>query len=95
MNGRYPLSKLLVLYAVRELAERTKSSEKGFCIINTPNPSFCKSNLARERKDSRGFKVFESMIARSTEEGSRVLIHGLLAGEESNGQYLSNCRVET
>ena len=95
MNGRYSLSKLLVLYVVRELAERTKSSEKGFCIINTPNPSFCKSNLAHEMKDSRGFKVFERMMARSTEEGSRVLIHGLLAGEESDGQYLSNCRVET
>ncbi|KAI1483193.1 NAD(P)-binding protein [Daldinia eschscholtzii] len=94
MAGRYPLSKLLVLYAVREFAERTSSSGKGACIINTPNPSFCKSNLANESQGSRGFRIFEKLLARSSEEGSRVLVHGLLAGEESNGQYLSNCHVE-
>ncbi|KAK6948775.1 hypothetical protein Daesc_010546 [Daldinia eschscholtzii] len=94
MAGRYPLSKLLVLYAVREFAERTSSSGKGACIINTPNPSFCKSNLANASQGSRGFRIFEKLLARSSEEGSRVLVHGLLAGEESNGQYLSNCHVE-
>ncbi|KAF2502980.1 NAD(P)-binding protein [Lophium mytilinum] len=94
MAGRYPLSKLLVIYAVRELAERSTSSGKGSCIINTPNPSFCKSNLAREAQGSRGFRIAEKLLARSTEEGSRVLVHGLLAGPETNGQYLSNCRVE-
>ncbi|SPO01771.1 related to light induced alcohol dehydrogenase Bli-4 [Cephalotrichum gorgonifer] len=95
MGGRYPLSKLLVIYAVRELAERSGSSGKGACTINTPNPSFCKSSLARESQGSRGFRIFEKLLARSTEEGSRVLVHGLLAGRESNGQYLSNCRVES
>lgn len=95
MAGRYPLSKLLMIYAVREFAERSKSSEKGSCIINTTNPSFCKSNLANEFQASGGFKVFEKVVARTSEEGSRVLVHGLLAGRETNGQYLSNCRVET
>jgi len=94
MAGRYPLSKLLVIYAVREFAERSSSSGKGSCIINTPNPSFCKSNLAHESQGSRGFRIAEKLLARSTEEGSRVLVHGLLAGQESNGQYLSNCHVE-
>jgi NAD(P)-dependent dehydrogenase (short-subunit alcohol dehydrogenase family) len=95
MAGRYPLSKLLVLYAVRELAERSSPSGKAACIINTPNPSFCKSNLAQESQGTMGFRVAEKLLARSTEEGSRVLVHGLLAGRETNGQYLSNCRVET
>jgi NAD(P)-dependent dehydrogenase (short-subunit alcohol dehydrogenase family) len=94
MAGRYPLSKLLVIYAVRELAERSSSSGKGACIINTPNPSFCKSNLASEAQESHGFRIAEKLLARSSEEGSRVLVHGLLAGQESNGQYLSNCHVE-
>jgi NAD(P)-dependent dehydrogenase (short-subunit alcohol dehydrogenase family) len=94
MAGRYPMSKLLVLYAVREFAERSSSSGKGECIINTPNPSFCKSNLANEAQDSRGFRVFEKLLARSTEEGSRTLVHGLMAGPDSNGQYLANCQVE-
>jgi hypothetical protein len=33
-------------------------------------------------------------MARSTEEGSRALVHGLLADQESNGQYLNNCHVQ-
>ena len=96
MGGRYTLSKLLVLYAVREFAERASArGEKGHSIINTPNPSFCKSNLANESQDSQGFKVFEKLLARSTEEGSRTLVHGLVgAGAESDGQYLANCHVE-
>lgn len=94
MAGRYPLTKLLVIYAVREFAERSKASGKGSIVINTPNPSFCKSNLANESQGSRGFQIFEKLLARSTEEGSRALVHGLLAGDESNGQYLANCRVE-
>lgn len=95
MVGRYPLTKLLVVYAVREFAARFDAPEKAGCIINTPNPSFCKSNLSNEVSDSQAFKVFESLLARSTEEGSRILVHGVLAGPESNGQYLSNCHVES
>jgi NAD(P)-dependent dehydrogenase (short-subunit alcohol dehydrogenase family) len=93
MEGRYSVSKLLVIYAVRELADRTRTSGKGATIINTPNPSFCKSGLAHEF-DSQAFKVFEKVMARTTEEGSRVLVHGVLAGKETNGQYLANCCVE-
>lgn len=89
MAGRYALSKLLVLYAVREFAALGKD-----VIFNTPNPSFCRSNLAHESQDSAGFRVFERLLARTSEEGSRVLVHGLLAGPESHGQYLSNCKVE-
>ena len=95
MAGRYALSKILVIYAVRELAARPAAGVKGPGILNTPSPSFCKSNLEHEKKDSRGFKAFESLLARSMEEGSRALVHGLLAGEESHGQYLSDCAVTT
>lgn len=94
MGRRYMLSKLLVVYAVRELAERGAASKRGLIIVNTPNPSFCKSNLAQESAGSAAFKVGERLLARSTEEGSRALVHGLFAGEESNGQYLTNCHVE-
>ncbi|KXJ85748.1 hypothetical protein Micbo1qcDRAFT_153852 [Microdochium bolleyi] len=98
MAGRYPLSKLLVLYAVRELAARqgTAGGHSGSSgvIINTPNPSFCKSDLHRENPDSKAFQVFEKIMARSAEEGARTLVHGLLAGPETNGQYLSDCKVE-
>jgi NAD(P)-dependent dehydrogenase (short-subunit alcohol dehydrogenase family) len=94
MSARYPLSKLLVLYAVRELAKRSSAAGNASYIINTPNPSFCKSNLANESQESKGFQMAEKLLARSSEEGSRTLVHGLLAGKETNGQYLSNCHVE-
>ncbi|KAJ1322855.1 retinol dehydrogenase 12 [Microdochium nivale] len=97
MAGRYPLSKLLVLYAVRELASRgmkaTGAGGRGV-VFNTPNPSFCKSDLARETAESKAFQTFEKVIARTAEEGSRTLVHGLLAGPETDGQYLSDCKVE-
>ncbi|KAM0254639.1 hypothetical protein ACHAQJ_006608 [Trichoderma viride] len=93
MSGRYPLSKLLVLYATREIAERTKLSSKGKFVINAPNPSWCKSDLGKEM-ESFGVKVAEKALARSTEEGSRTLVHGLLADEASNGQYLNNCHIQ-
>jgi NAD(P)-dependent dehydrogenase (short-subunit alcohol dehydrogenase family) len=94
MTGRYPLSKLLVIYAVRELASRTKASKKPLIVINTPNPSYCKSQLVREN-DSFGARMGDRMLARSTEMGSRALVNGVLSNAESNGQYLSNCHVQT
>ncbi|KAK3934747.1 short chain dehydrogenase sol3 [Diplogelasinospora grovesii] len=93
MGNRYPLSKLLVIYVVRELAGLLNKQGKMGVIINTPNPSFCKSQLAREMA-GLGMRVAERMLARSTEEGSRALVHGLMAGPESSGQYLTNCHVQ-
>lgn len=94
MAGRYSLSKLLVIYAMREFAARSRASGKRGCIVNTPNPSFCKSNLAQESAGSASFKAFETALARSTEEGSRALVHGILAGPETNGHYLANCKIQ-
>lgn len=93
MTNRYSLSKLLVLYAVRALADRVKSSKKPLVVINTPNPSFCKSGLLGDSLDF-GVRMGEKLLARSTEEGSRALVHGILSGVESHGQYLTNCHVQ-
>lgn len=95
MGTRYALSKLLVIYVVRELANRLKSSQKPLVIINTPNPSFCKSGLLRDTDVGLSTRMMEKLLARSTEMGSRALVNGVLSGVESNGQYLSNCHVQT
>ncbi|GAD95910.1 short-chain dehydrogenase, putative [Paecilomyces variotii No. 5] len=92
MSGRYPVSKLLVLYGVRELAQKLKS-RKPLVIVNTPNPSFCKSGLIGQEL-SFGERVFERVLARSTEMGARALVHGLSSGVESHGEYLTNCHVQ-
>jgi NAD(P)-dependent dehydrogenase (short-subunit alcohol dehydrogenase family) len=88
MAGRYALSKLLVVWTVRELGDRCKSSP----IINTPNPSACQSDLFREQ-DGAAARAVMKILARTTEEGSRTLYHGLFAGKESNGEYLTNCKI--
>jgi NAD(P)-dependent dehydrogenase (short-subunit alcohol dehydrogenase family) len=93
MAMRYPLSKLLVLFAVRALAKRLEESKGPLVVVNTPNPSWCKSQLMREN-ESFGNRVGERMMARSTEEGSRALVHGILSGKESSGQYIDNCQVK-
>ncbi|KAL2177074.1 uncharacterized protein P884DRAFT_307907, partial [Thermothelomyces heterothallicus CBS 202.75] len=95
--GRYSLSKLLVLYAVRELAAQCDASAasasragdggpRRLFIFNTPNPSYCVSGLERETGNSLSVRTFQKLLARTTEEGSRTLYHGLFAGDESNGQ---------
>jgi NAD(P)-dependent dehydrogenase (short-subunit alcohol dehydrogenase family) len=96
MGSRYAVSKLLVIYVVRELADQLKASKKPLVIINTPNPSFCKSQLIRDPgvSTSFGVKVGEKLFARSTEAGSRALVHGIVSGPETNGQYLTNCHVQ-
>lgn len=91
MLARYTVSKLLVIYVTRELASRIKLSGKQPVIVNTPNPSYCKSDLMRN-SPSPGPPDF---LARSTEMGSRALVHGLLADAKSSGQYLTNCHVQT
>lgn len=97
MPSRYAVSKLLVIYVVRELADRLKASNKPLVIINTPNPSFCKSQLIRDPglSASLGVRVGEKLFARSTEAGSRALVHGILSGLETTGQYLTNCHVQS
>ena len=35
------------------------------------------------------------MIGRTAEAGSRTLVHGVTAGLETHGQYLSECLVKT
>ncbi|KAH6631502.1 hypothetical protein F5144DRAFT_532257 [Chaetomium tenue] len=110
MAGRYALSKVLVLWGVRELAARLQGGGKDSkdkdkdkegsagveVIVNTPNPSYCVSSLGKEGDGPGvGARMAEKMLARTTEEGSRALFHGLVAGVESQGQYLTNCHVQT
>ena len=83
---------LEVLYT-RELANKAKESGKTQVIINYLNPGLCHSELAREN-GGLGFSIMKALLARSTEAGSRTLVHAATeAGIESYGQYLSSNRV--
>ena len=81
---RYNVSKLLEIYYVRELAERTRTRGSLDVIINMINHGFCHSELTREiRSVAAAGKLF---LARTTEHGSRALVHASQAGVETHGQ---------
>jgi len=89
MGERYPLSKLLEVLVVQELAGRVRGSE---VIINMVNPGLCHSQLGREA--GWGLWLLKQVLARSTEVGSRTLVTGILSGLESHGAYLSDGVVQ-
>lgn len=97
MSDRYHLSKLIVLLCVRQLAQNlTSGSEKGSdsVIVNCVNPGWCKTELFRSHDGGVGGRMGLRLIGRTAEEGSRTLVHAAVAGEESHGSYLSECRVK-
>ncbi|KAJ6088629.1 Short-chain dehydrogenase/reductase family protein [Penicillium sp. IBT 16267x] len=89
MASRYPLSKLLEVLVVQELAGKVRGSE---VIINMVNPGLCHSQLGREA--GWGLWLLKQALARTTEVGSRSLVTGILTGLESHGAYISDGVVE-
>ncbi|KAI8075151.1 hypothetical protein BC940DRAFT_287583 [Gongronella butleri] len=88
MNERYPLSKLLEVLLVKELANRVAGSDT---IINMLNPGLCHSELGRDA--GFAFSVFKFFVARSTEVGSRTLVASAAAGPDSHGAYMTDSHV--
>jgi len=97
MVKRYPNSKLLEVFFVRELAEQiTKGSHASErVIINTISPGFCRTSLSRETTGLIFimFSVMKLLVGRSAEAGSRTLVGGASAGPETHGKYISDCVV--
>jgi retinol dehydrogenase 12 len=83
---------------VRELAARVTHESKSTAptvIINCMTPGACKSDFDRE---STGIgkmmsNLMSALLARTTEVGSRTLVAGVAAGEESHGTYMADCRI--
>jgi NAD(P)-dependent dehydrogenase (short-subunit alcohol dehydrogenase family) len=93
MHDRYNVSKLLEVFAVREIVA-TMASDGYPVIINLVNPGLCVSQLMRELSPLLRFFVRLIFRARSTEVGSRTLVHAASAGEETHGQYLGDCKIK-
>ncbi|KAK9779513.1 putative Short-chain dehydrogenase [Seiridium cardinale] len=89
---QYPISKLLGIFILRSFAEKYPASSFPVA-INCVSPGLCHSGLARENT-SLAFTIFKFFLARSTEVGSRTLVHAGSAGIESHGHYLADCAVE-
>ena len=83
---RYNISKLLGLLIVRHLAPMLENSG---VVLNAVSPGYCSSSLAREI-DNIAYRVGERLLARTTEEGGRMLVIAAGWGKESHGKYLGD-----
>jgi NAD(P)-dependent dehydrogenase (short-subunit alcohol dehydrogenase family) len=90
-DDQYPISKLLEVFAVRSIVARHDPSTYPVT-INTVNPGLCHSELGRDFP-TFGFWLIKLLLARSTEVGSRTLVHAATQGPESHGQYMSDCDI--
>ncbi|KAJ5613314.1 hypothetical protein N7510_006508 [Penicillium lagena] len=91
LSDRYALSKLMEIFAVREMAER-RPREEYPVTINMLNPGLCESDLAREGGNLQ-MKILKKALARTAEQGSRTLVHAASALADTHSHYLNNCQV--
>ncbi|GIJ84820.1 hypothetical protein Asppvi_003671 [Aspergillus pseudoviridinutans] len=89
MRERYATSKLLQVLILREIVARMRDDS---VVVNMLNPGLCHSQLGRDL----GFKLalMKIVMARTTEVGSRTLLAGAAAGEESHGAYMTDGKVD-
>ncbi|KAF1999716.1 retinol dehydrogenase 12 [Amniculicola lignicola CBS 123094] len=98
MGDRYATSKLLLLYAVREIAARSPNNADSEVIINFMTPGACKSDLFRDEKSwlEHQIKILASAIfARTTEVGGRTLVDSVRPDlpSEAHGAFLMDCKI--
>lgn len=94
MSPRYTLSKAILHAVLPHLAMRaSRPDREEQVVVNCVNPGWCASDISRH-KTPPGLmqKLSFALVGRTVEQGSRTLVHGILAGKETNGQYLSECR---
>ncbi|KAG0700363.1 short-chain dehydrogenase [Suillus ampliporus] len=97
MNNRYYQSKLLQVMFIRELSSRLPTPT--LVAVSAVNPGFCHSRILRESESElltkSGMMILKGLVARTTEVGSRTLVHAAIEpGEkERHGHYLSCCEV--
>lgn len=96
MQKRYELSKLMVQLCEKEIAEHlVVGKRRGYVVVNCVNPGWCATELSRYYDKGRIVGFIFKMIGRTAEAGGRTLVHGVTAGQETHGKYLSECEVKT
>ena len=88
---RYAISKLLIEYVSRNLADQTINPNGSLNVnINTVKPGLCVSSLGRHFTtrwyERWAAKMFNWLFARSAEVGGRVLVSACVQGYESHGR---------
>ena len=80
---------------MRELAKRLAGSGQSKVIVNCVTPGACHTDIHREFTGWKMIKMagLKMIIARTSEMGSRALISGIVAGDDSHGQYLADAAI--
>lgn len=97
MDMRYHVSKLLQILLVRALAERLAAQQQeSHVIVNTLTPGMCQSGLTRDLHGFFAIKIYimTLLLARTTEVGSRTLVHAMGQGVESHGKYMNDGEIQ-
>ncbi|PYI26451.1 NAD(P)-binding protein [Aspergillus indologenus CBS 114.80] len=95
MGDRYYTSKLLYqLFFLELFQHRSPGKRSTGAILNLVNPGFCYGSELHRTAEGAFGKVLgwmKRVIGRSVSMGARTLVHSaVLAGEPSNGRYLSD-----
>lgn len=92
----YPFSKLLLYFSIQQLATSTSPVDEFGFIICYVNPGLCYTNLNRNANPllKLQISIARTIMGRTAEMGSRTLIHGVAAGKECHGKYLSGCELK-
>ncbi len=95
---RYRVSKLLLLYVCRTIAEQSPVSEQSNVIINYLTPGACHSDIFRDPVSliqTQMMGAALALIARSTEVGSRALVDAVKPDIDvaTHGAFLMDCKV--
>jgi hypothetical protein len=65
-------------------------------VINYVNPGLCYSELTRHVNENVRARIETMRVehGRTTEMGSRTLLHSVVGGPDTHGTYLSECEVK-
>ncbi|EGY23093.1 hypothetical protein VD0002_g3615 [Verticillium dahliae] len=94
VDDYYPISKLLEVFGVRSIAEQSPAATFPVT-VNCVNPGLCHSELSRNTASWAAvrFSLFKWLLARTTEAGSRTIVHAASQGADTHGQYMSDAQI--
>lgn len=93
--SRYPVSKLILLHALRYYSKQHPVSQTGVA-VNFVNPGLCITELDRNvaPEIQKMLGQFRQQMGRTAEVGARTLVHGIVGGEETHGMFTSESVVK-
>lgn len=93
-SKQYGISKLLLEYVMKNIANLVRNDDGSLAVVvNTISPGLCQSSLGRQydRFYERWLVwIMYKLLARTTEQGSRLLVTGVLQGAEAQGKCWRN-----